>query len=292
MIQHKFTLRPRLTTAAMALIFSAIASAQTDVSLFWKKDKVQLSEIVSAEAVQYKTVGHHGPAVENAYMALRLYFNNSGAIDVYSKATPGLELAKYGWYPSKEEIAAGAGCDEYRVGKTIGLGGISLWDGQKEVKLEATRGREARVKHTKKGAEMEMISRGVVYKGDTVDIAVRVKVYNDKRTATVEAQCISGQKVQFLTGVNFHAGQTMQFADGHIAVWGIHPADVVENPLPIGGGMAYKTKQWSSVEKTADLLRIISKKAVKKVQTKVVAACSREAELSNETAFFNYIKAL
>lgn len=273
----------------VSLAISTIVEAQVDASLFWKKDSVQITEIISPEAVQYKTVGHHGPAVENQYMALRLYFNDSGAIDVYSKAKPGLELADYHWYPTKEQIAAGAGCDEYRVGKTIGLGGISLWDGEKEVKLVATRGREARVEKSTSKAKMEMISRGVAYKGDTVDIAVTVSVSKNSRVATVEARCISGQKVVFMTGINYHDGQILDYGNGQIAVWGIHPADVVENPLPIGGGMRYKTSVWTSPEKTPDLLRIITKKECKKASTKVVAACSRESEINSEAVFFNFV---
>ena len=275
--------------AIAALSVSTFAEAQVDVSLFWKKDSVQIAEIISDEAVQYRTVGHHGPAVENQYMALRLYFNDSGAIDVYSKAKKGLELAEYHWYPTKEQIEAGAGCDEYRVGKTIGLGGFSLWDGEQEVKLVATRGREARVEKSGNKAKMEMISRGVVYGTDTVDIAVTVSVSSKSRVATVEAECISGQKVIFMTGVNYHDGQILDYGNGQIAVWGIHPADVVENPLPIGGGMRYKTSTWTSPEQTPDLLRIITKKKCKKAATKVVAACSRESEINSEAIFFNFV---
>lgn len=278
----------------ICLLSSVMASAQTDVSLFWRKDSVQQKQIISTseKGYEYKTVGHHGPAIENEYMALRLYFRDGGSIDVYNKQKAGLELAKYAWYPSDEEIAAGAGCDEYRVGKTVGLGGIALWDGEKEIKLNVTAGREARVEKTAKGAMIEMIHRGVEYKDEKVDIAVRVFMTNGSRTATIEAECISGQKVVFLTGVNYHEGQSLDYSNGRIAVWGIHPADVVKNPLPIGGGMKYSTKKWSTVTKTADMLQIVSKKPVKKATTTVVAACSRETSLNNEKSFFNFVKNL
>ena len=131
-----------LLVSVLALGGSSIACsdicAQTAVSLFWKKDGTQVEEIVSDKADQYRQVGHHGPAVENSHMALRIYFNDSGAIDVYSKTGRGMELEKYRWYPdSLAQSLHGAGCDEYMVGKTVGLGGIALWDGDKEVKLTA-----------------------------------------------------------------------------------------------------------------------------------------------------------
>ena len=72
--------------AASTLLFCAQGKAQTATSLFWRADSLQVSEIVSQQAVQYNFVGHHGPAVENSHCALRIYFNDSGAIDVYSKS--------------------------------------------------------------------------------------------------------------------------------------------------------------------------------------------------------------
>lgn len=282
--------------AVVSLMASLMAFAQTDVSLFWRKDSVQVSEIRSELADQYKKVGHHGPAVENAYMAVRLYFRDGGAIDVYSKANPGLELKKYLWYPSKQDIASGAGCDEYRVGKTFGLGGVSLWDGTKEIKIVATAGRDAKVEKTKDGARMEMLAKGVEYKGEKIDVAIRVIVFDDSRDVVVEAECVSGQKVQFMTGVNMHAGQSSKEGsvgkNGYLAAWGIHPADVVENPLPIGGGLVYSKKKWQLMETKSDLMWVVTKKPVKKACTKIVAACSREKELNEWNKFVKYLESV
>ncbi len=272
-----------------------VVSAQTDVSLFMKKDKVQRSVIDTTEADIYKSIGHHGPAIENKYMALRLYFNNSGAIDVYSKAKPGLELRQFAWYPTEKDIQEGSGCDEYRVGKTTGLGGISLWDGQQIIPLVATDGRKVAVSKDIKGnAEMYMISRGVEYKGGKVDIKVTVRMSKDTRTAEIEAECISGQKVTFVTGVNYHKGQQMQVADGRIAVWGIHPGDVVKDPLPIGGAMVYNKRKWNnmSIDNEKGFIGIMTTTPVAKARTRVVAACSREDNLNTQEKFFMFVKNL
>ena len=236
--------------------------AQTAVSLFWKSDGVQVNEIVSEEADQYKKVGHHGPAVENTHFALRIYFNDSGAIDVYSKSGRGLELEKYKWYPTEEQQQNdGAGCDEYRVGKTVGLGGIALWDGKQEVKLKATGGRTARVGDTKTGSFAEMIAYGVP---------------------------LTGMPVMFLTGVNYHPGETVKCGDGFIFAWGVHPADVSVSPVPIGAGMFYKPSDFGPMEVTEDMVRIISK-PMKSVSTTVVAASTKEAELNTARRFENYM---
>lgn len=265
--------------------------AQTDVSLFWKKEGKQLPEVISLEADQYKKIGHHGPAVENKYMALRIYYNNSGAIDVYSKSGEHMELAKFKWYTTKDDQAEGYGCDEYRVGKTVGLGGIGLWDGEKVVKLVATRGRDARVGKNRKGAFAEMLSKGVPYRGDTVDILVRVNMFNDSRDAEIAAFCTSGQKVQFLTGVNYHPGQQLDYGNGYIGVWGIHPADVSQHPIPIGGGMRYQPKDMLRQDKTADMIQLISRPA-KKLKTKVVSASIKEGAICTPELFFEYVKSM
>ena len=270
--------------------FSAFAqTAGTAHSLFWRSDSLQVSEIVSETANQYKKVGHHGPAVENSHMALRIYFNDSGAIDVYSKSGRGMELLNYKWYPSVQaQTEYGVGCDEYRVGKTVGLGGIALWDGEKEVKLVATRGRTARVGETKKGSFAEMIAYGVEYMGEKVDISIRIDVVQKSRLATITAKELSGKKVQFLTGVNYHEGQRVQNGEKYISVWGIHPADVSTNPIPIGAGMFFSPKTFPNVENTGDMVRLISKPATS-VSTKVIAASTKEAELNTAKRFEAYM---
>ena len=109
-----------------------------------------------------------------------------------------------------------------------------------------------------------------------------------KREATITAKELSGKKVQFLTGVNYHEGQRVTYADGYISVWGIHPADVSQNPIPIGAGMFYTAKAFAKVEKTEDMVRIISKPTAK-ITTQVVAASTKEAELNSAQRFEAYM---
>ena len=276
----------RLCVIASLMLITVFVSAQTARSLFWRSDSLQVSEIVSETGDQYRKVGHHGPAVENSHMALRIYFNDSGAIDVYSKSGRGMDLERYLWYPSMQQQGHGAGCDAYIVGKTVGLGGISLWDGENEVKLVATKGRTARVGDTKKGSYAEMIAYGVEYKGELVDIAVRVDVTGKDRHATVTASELSGKKVQFLTGINYHEGNKVSYGDGYISIWGVHPAKEVS--FPIGAGMFFPAKSFPTIEKTDNMVRIISV-PTNKIKTKIVAASSKEAELNNAKRFDAYM---
>jgi len=277
-------------SAAVSLTICAQSEAQTATSLFWRSDSLQVKEIVSAQAVQYSFVGHHGPAVENSHCALRIYFNDSGAIDVYSKSGKQMELREFLWYPTPDDQAEkGAGADEYLVGRTVGLGGIALWDGEKEVKLKASKGRTARVGEIKGGSYAEMVAYGVPYKGEEVDIVIRVEMYNNSRVAKVIASELNGRKVQFLTGVNYQKGESVEYGRKYIAVWGVHPADVSQNPSPLGAGMWFKPGKFSIVEKTPDMVRIISKPA-SKIETRVIAASTKESELNTEEKFMDYMR--
>lgn len=277
-----------LAITIASVLMHSMAIAQTAFSLFSRSDSLQVKEIVSEIGNQYNKVGHHGPAVENSHMALRIYFNDSGAIDLYTKTGRGMELMEYKWYPDSLQIAEGAGNDEYLVGKTVGLGGIALWDGEKEVKLVATKGRTARVGDTKKGSFAEMTAYGVEYCGEPVDIAVRVDVYAKTREAVVSARELSGRKVMFLTGINYHEGQTVRHDKEHITVWGIHTGGKTRYVTPVGAGMTFSDKMFPTVEKTENMVRIISK-PTSEVQTKVVAASTKEAELNSLKRFEAYI---
>ncbi len=269
------------------VIIAYTSDAQTATSLFWRSDSLQVSEIVSEIGDLYRKVGHHGPAIENSHMALRLYFNDSGAIDLYSKSGRGMELENHLWYPSVQLQEKGAaGRDAYIVGKTVGFGGIALWDGEKEVKLVATKGRTARVGNTKKGSYLEMIAYGVPYKDEFVDIMIRIDVTAKSREAKVTASELSGKKVSFLTGINFHENQTVRCEKNYVSVWGLHPAK--EASLPIGAGMFYSDKTFPTVEKTENMVRLISEPA-SKVSTTLMAASTLEAEVNNLKRFDAYM---
>lgn len=282
----------RALMAVFCLFFSSFAGAQTARSLFMRSDSLEVPEIVSPEPVIYNKVGHHGPAVENCASAFRLYFNNSGAIDVYSKSGRQMELEKYLWYPTERQQAEeGAGCDEYMVGKTVGLGGIALWDGEKEVKLEAER-RTGRVGATRRGSYAEIIAYGVPYMGEKVDIAMRIDVRDGSRIAKVSAWELNGRKVRFLTGVNYHPGHTVGMERrGRLWTWGSHPADVSQAPIPLGAAIFFNPSRFSAPEKTNDMLRIISKPS-RKIKTRIVAASTKEDELGTLERFRAFVENL
>lgn len=282
----------KLFLSVSILIFAVLSSygQNTASSLFWKSDSLQVGEIVSERADLFDELGHNGPALENSHMALRLYYDDSGAVDVYSKSGRGKELERYLWYPdSLQQAEHGAGSDAYVTGETLGLGGIALWDGDEVIRLVATKGRTARTGMNKNGSYMEMVAYGVEYMSGLVDISIRIDVTAKDRNAKVTAHELSGKKVQFVTGVNWHEGQHVSFDESHICVWGIHPSDSTVSSFPVGAGMLYSAKLFPVVEKTDDMVRIISKHT-DKISTIIVAASTKEAELNSLRRFEAYLK--
>jgi len=270
--------------------FTCLAQNNTDNSLYMKSEKITyLTDIGSESGDLYSTIGHHGPAVENEWMALRIYFSEKAAIDVYSKAKPGLELRKAQWYPTPAQQKEGWGADYYKVGATVGLGGIRLWDGEKVVPLNPVTNRLAHVGKTATTSFMEMTSKGVPYKGKKVDILVRVTVFSGKREAKVEAICLSGEKVQFVTGINYFKDFETKKGTNYIAVWGKHPEDVAAEIVSIGAAIMYNPKDFVKNSDDGTQYLLISKPSTH-LETKIISASARETEINTLDKLEAFIK--
>ncbi|MBN2166354.1 MAG: DUF4861 family protein [Marinilabiliaceae bacterium] len=281
----------KLLVSFYALLLTGCVSAQnlTDISLQWKDSDKQETSISSETGDLYKKLNHHGPAIENEWIGLRLYFDHKVAIDVYNKTKPQLELATTHWYPTTEQQEKGWGADQYKVGSTVGMGGVRLWDGEKPQFLSPITKRTARVRKEANISYMEMLSEGIPYKGDTIDVLVRVTVFSGIREAKVEAFALSNKPVQFLTGINYHDGTQTKQGKNYIATWGIHPEDVAAFQLNIGSAIIYNPDNYERVEKAAKEYELISK-PTKYLETWVTSACEKEKKLNSMDEFISYLE--
>jgi hypothetical protein len=271
------------------LLLPAVAPAQTDVSLFFKKGNQKQIEFVESESGNlYSKLGHHGPAIENPWYGLRLYFSKKTAVDVYSKAQRRMELREKQWYPSKKEQLDGWGADYYKVGKSVGLGGVKLWDDGQIMDLHPVSRRVASVKHYGDSASMRMVSEGVPYKGRKVDISVLVTVFADRRVTKVEASCISGEDVQFVTGINYFDNLEIKKTEQYIATWGIHPEDVAAEKVEVGAaifipqGIDLKTQKFENQYIMISDLR-------KNLKFRITSANKREAGIHTMDDFIDLL---
>lgn len=277
--------------AAMMLMGAMSVSAQnmTDISLQWKDSTKQSASIESTTGNLYKMLNHHGPAIENEWIGLRLYFDHKVSIDTYNKAKPQLELAEAGWYPTPEQQKEGWGADQYKVGATVGMGGVRLWDGEKEVLLNPVTKRTARVRKEANLSYMEMLSEGVPYKGDTIDVLVRVTVFSGMRDAKVEAFAFSSKPVQFFTGLNYHLQTETKQGDNYVCAWGIHPEDVAAFQVKIGSAVMYNPDDFEKITKGEKAYEMVSK-PTKYLETWITSSCEREKELNTMDEFVKYLE--
>lgn len=277
----------RIILTVIPLLFAHLCfgQAKTDVSLYYKKGAQQQFDSVSSESGNLFTkLGHHGPAVENQWYALRLYFNKTTAMDLYSKAKPGLELKEKKWYPSKKDQLAGWGADYYKVGKSIGLGGVRLWDGEQIVNMHPVTSRSARVFSYGDSASMEMTSIGIPYLDKKVDVRVRVTVYSDKREAKVEASSLQEMALQFITGINYFDELEIIENERYIATWGIHPEDVAAEKIKVGAAIFIPANQISEAKKQKDQFVMISKPC-QSLSYYIASANARELEVNTMDLF-------
>jgi len=281
--------RLTLILGIMAMAMQALPQGKTDISLFMRSDSTAYLDEVSSETGDlYSEVGHHGPAVENEWLALRLYFDHKCVIDVYSKARAGLELREERWYPDASKQKEGWGADYYKVGSTVGLGGVRLWDGKQVVPLDPVTKRTARVHKEGETAIMEMISEGVPYLDRKVDILVRVSVTPESRMATVEAVVLKGGPLQMVSGINYHKGQKIEKTEGLIATWGEHPEDVAAEKVELGAAILYDPADFIEVTDDGKQFLLISF-STEKLSTRITSANAREPELNTMEGFWEFL---
>jgi hypothetical protein len=274
----------------MAVYCMAFSQNKTDVSLFMKDDPDKLlTEVYSETGDMYRTLGHHGPAIENEYLGFRIYFSKKAAIDIYSKTKPGLELEGARWYTTPEQQKDGWGADYYKVGETVGLGGIRLWDGEKVVPLDPVSGRYARVVKEGTTSFVEMLSKKVPYKNREVDILVRVTVFSGIRNAKVEAFALSDDDVQFVTGINYHEGQKIVSEDNYVLVWGLHPEDVAAEKIELGAAIVFDPKDFIRTEDDGTQKLLISN-PTKQLECWISSVCAKESAINTVEKFVEFIE--
>lgn len=82
-------------------------------------------------------VKYEGPGWESDMAGFRFYLDQRNGIDAFGKKTPGIVLPAVGTdgYDNYHK-PADWGMDNMKVGKSLGLGSIAVWDGTKAVRVE------------------------------------------------------------------------------------------------------------------------------------------------------------
>jgi hypothetical protein len=175
------------------------------------------------------------------------------------------------------------------VGKTVGIGGVRLWDGKQAVSLHPVSRRVAKVGKNNTTAWLEILSQGVPYKKQKVDVRVRVTVFAGHRMAKVEASVVTGPEVQFVTGLNYHKGHDVRKGDNYLATWGLHPEDVAAEQVPVGAAILFDPADFTARKDDGTQHLLISKPS-RQLATGITSSSTRDPEIRNLDQFVAFLE--
>ena len=230
-----------------------------DVSLFWKKSGKQETLIASDKGNLYLKLGHHGPAIENLWVAYRVYFKDLGSIDIFSKFEPRLELKATKWYPSKAQKNENYGSDNFSAGNTVGLGGLKLWDGENFTALGPVSKRSAEVALNDTMAQILMTSYAVPYQGQLLDILFSVTCLANERHAIIEVSELNGIPVQFVTGIPAYSNVDIERSQNYVTAWADYKSHERKAVFNLGTALIYNPNEFEDTKTIGDEFLLISK---------------------------------
>ena len=162
----------------------------TDAILRLRDERKKHPEVVSVEfpgdtrwREAYDAIYSHGAIIENPWVALRIYMNETQAVDVYLKQTPGLECRRTAFYSTPEAVAAGRGTDVLSVGKSIGAGSFRGFDGSDAVNIDTVQSRAQAVLND---STVAVTARGWLYRGRRIDVLEYYTAHASTPTIDVE----------------------------------------------------------------------------------------------------------
>lgn len=173
-----------------AMSMPATAADGTDAILRLRDERKKHPEIISVEfpgstkwREAYDAIYSHGAIIENPYLALRIYMNESQAVDVYLKQNPGLECRNTAFYSTPEAVAAGQGTDVLKVGKSIGAGSFRGFNGREAVDIADV---ESRGQAVTNDSTVTVTDRGWLYNGHRIDVCERYTAHANSAVIDVE----------------------------------------------------------------------------------------------------------
>ena len=148
-------------------------------------------------------------------------------------------MKKTKWYPNKFQREEGFGSDNYKAGKTTGLGGVKLWNSDAIQKLGPVTKRTAEVILNDSLAQIRVTSLSVPYKDDQVDIEFTITTRLNSRHAIIEVRSLTGTPVQFVTGLSIHTELKTSKTDQYIIAWGDYDSHEKHAVFNVGTALIY-----------------------------------------------------
>lgn len=191
----------------------------------------------------YDAIYGHGAQWESELVGFRVYMDHRQSIDIYGKPSPQLVLDKTNFYSTREDIAAGLGCDILFAGPSVGAGSFRGYVDGQPTYVDSVEARGQRVIASGPvRAIVEVTDKNWFYAGHTLQMRQRYTIYAGHRDVEVDIQ-LSGSDVNglaFCTGVQkleLDNEGLMDAANGLVGSWGRNFPDKAAEDLVEGVGL-------------------------------------------------------
>ncbi len=191
----------------------------------------------------YDAIYGHGAQWESELVGFRVYMDHRQSIDIYGKPTPQLVLDQTNFYSTREDMAAGRGCDILFAGPSVGAGSFRGYVDGQPTYVDSVEARGQRVIASGPvRAIVEVTDKNWRYNNKTLQMRQLYTIYAGHRDVQVDIQ-IAGAAVdqeQFCTGVQKIEMENegfMSTTSGLVGSWGKNVPDKAAEDLVEGVGL-------------------------------------------------------
>ena len=191
----------------------------------------------------YDAIYGHGAQWESELVGFRVYMDHRQSIDIYGKPTPQLVLDKTNFYSTREDIAAGLGCDILFAGACVGAGSFRGYVNEQPTYVDSVEARGQRIVASGPvRAIVEVTDKNWYYKGKKLQMRQLYTIYAGHRDVEVDIRLV-GQAIDnetFCTGVQkieMNNEGLMDTSTGLIGSWGKNVPDKAAEDLVEGVGL-------------------------------------------------------
>lgn len=189
----------------------------------------------------YDAIYGHGAQWESELVGFRVYMDHRQSIDIYGKPRPALTLDRTNFYSTREDMAAGLGCDILFAGQSVGAASFRGYIDGKPTYVDSVEARGQRViANGPVRTIVEITDRNWLYGNQRLQMRQLYTMYAGHRDVQVDIDVRgAAEGTLFCTGVQKIEQQNKGFvtAEGLAGSWGLNVPDKAAEDLVEGVGL-------------------------------------------------------
>lgn len=196
----------------------------------------------NAPLATYDAIYGHGAQWESELVGFRVYIDHRQSIDIYGKPRPQLVLDRTNFYSTREDMAAGLGCDILFAGASVGAGSFRGYVGGQPTYVDSVEARGQRVIASGPvRAIVEVTDKNWFYRDRNLQMRQLYTIYAGHRDVQVDIT-LAGEGIAqdiYCTGVQKLEMENQGFlqVDGLAGSWGKNVPDKAAEDLVEGVGL-------------------------------------------------------